>query len=230
MLAVISKTYAAIRSTARAAYKAGDVQLAHQNSGGDRCVAQALPERSEIVRLGYSFGAQIPLASAWTLLISVPTTLSNLALQNAEPLITGKSYIIDRFWVKNTTSTASAGFITPLAQVVIPGTALVADDTAVLRYSLSGAKVASSVSQAVRTKSQLVMNSIITGCLGDQWMHFGSMAQVPTTNLGAVVEVSCYGRYIVPPQGSFNINAQESVSGGVAIAGVEWHEFYLDLG
>jgi hypothetical protein len=62
------------------------------------------------------------------------------------------------------------------------------------------------------------MASTATGCLTDKWNHHASVVQSPTTNIATVIEVLCYGRYIVPPQGSFNINAQESVSGGTAIA------------
>ena len=225
-----SQILGAVRSTARRALSGLAPQAIDVNAGGDMLCAQALPERTELVRMGFSFAAQIPLTSAWTLLITVPTTLANLSLQNGEAINGGKSYIIDRFWIKNTTTTASAGFITPLAQLVVPGTTQVDNDATVLRWSLSGKAATNALDPKPWTRSKLVMNSILTGCLGDQWMHFNSLSQVPTTNLGAVIEVPCYGRYIVPPQGSFNVNAQESVSGGVAIAGIEWHECFLDLG
>lgn len=203
------------------AYGSGDDKPPAINRRGELIFSNGLPERSEIVRMGRSFSAQIPAASAWTLLITIPTTLSNLALQN--PASSGLCYIIDRFWVKAVTSTASAGVITPLAQVVKPGTAMVADDAAVLRTSLSGKVGAAST-------AALVMASTATGCLTDKWMHFESALQSMTTNIAACKEVLCFGRYIIPPGGSFNINAQESVSGGTAIAGVEWHEVALDLG
>ena len=209
------------RKFLRASYGEGDVKTLDMNSRGDLLAAMALPERTEIVRQGASFHAQIPLASAWTLLITVPTTLANLSLQNGEA-VGGKSYVIERFWIKNTTSTASAGVITPLSQLVAPGTALVANDATVLRTSLNGNKKTAS------SLAQLVMASTVTGCLQDKWNHHPSVVQSPTTNIATVVEVLCYGRYIVPPQGSFNINAQESVSGGAAICGVEWHEIQLD--
>lgn len=200
---------------------AGGEQQLTLNNRGDLRINQSLPERSELVRLGNSYAAQMPAASAWTLLITIPTTLSNLALQNGEA-VGGKSYIIDRFWIKAVTSTASAGVITPLANIGTPGTALVADNAAVLRWNLSG-KVGNS-------KSQLVMASTATGALTDKWMHYESALQAMTTNIAACKEVLCYGRYVIPPQGIFNINAQESVSGGTAIAGVEWHEVQIKLG
>jgi hypothetical protein len=204
------------------AFTEGVEDVPAMNSRGEFLMSQALPERAELVRLGHSFSAQMPAASAWTLLITIPTTLANLSLQNGETSVTGnKSYIIDRFWVKAVTSMASACALTPLSQLVLPGTALVANSTSVLTTNLSGS--------AQTTNAQLCMASTATGCLQDKWNHHGSAIINPTTNIAATVEVFCYGRYIVRPGGSFNINAQESVSGGTAICGVEWHEVYLPL-
>lgn len=208
-----------VRGTAPESYGAG-VYKANINRRGDLLTAQGLPERAELVRLGRSFSAQIPAASAWTLLITIPTTLANLSLQNGEAA-GGKSYIIDRFWIKAVTSMASACALTPLSQLVVAGTAQVANDATVLRTNLSGSGLTSA--------AKLVMASTATGCATDKWNHHQSAIIAPTTNIAAAIEVLCYGRYIVPPQGSFNINAQESVSGGTAICGVEWHEVLLDL-
>lgn len=214
---------ARVRKLLVPSYADQDEKILSMNDRGELLVSQALPERAELVRLGSSFSAQMPAASAWTLLITIPTTLANLSLQNGE-LTGGKSYIIDRFWIKNVTSTASAGVITPLSQLVPPGTAQVADDATVLRMSLSGRP-----SPAGKTNAKIVMASTATGCLQDKWNHHASVVQSPTTNIGTVVEVNCYGKYIVPPGASFNINAQESVSGGTAICGVEWHEVQLPV-
>ena len=208
-----------VRRTAANAYGSG-TSLADINPRGDLMAALALPERSELVRLGNSYAAQVPAASAWTALITIPTTLANLSLQNGSSQSSGIYYLIDRFWIKAVTSTASAGVVTPLAQLVAPGTALVADNAAVLRWSLNG-------KTTTGTGAQLVMASTATGCVVDKWMHFSSAIQSMTTNIASCMEVLCYGRYLVPPQGSFNINAQESVSGGTLLAGVEWHEVVL---
>ncbi len=200
-------------------------QNCDQNSGGDLLVSQGLPERTELVRMGNSFSCQIPLTSAFTAVITIPTTLSELALQNGEA-VGGKSYIIERFWLKNTTTTASLGVVCPLSQVVPPGTAQVADDVTVLRMSLSG-----KTGPAARTNAKICMHSILTGCLLDKWNHHTSLEHRATTNIGHVVEVNCLGKYIIPPLGSFNINAQFSVVGAaVAIGGIEWHEVQLDAG
>lgn len=210
---------ATVRQGARRTFTSGGVQSVDMNLGGDTLVAQGLPERAEIVRHGYSFSAQIPAANAFTLLITIPSTLAELSLQNASAT---KSYIIDRFWVKAVTSMASACALTPLSQLVKPGTTLVANNAGVLRSNLSGSTNTDS--------AQICIASTATGCLTDKWNHHQSAIIAPTTNIAATIEVLCYGRYIVPPSGSFNINAQESVSGGTAIVGVEWHEILLDRG
>lgn len=224
MPTVSSQLYGSVRQSSRSNFSSGGNQLLSMNRGGDFLVAQGLPERAEVVRHGYSFSAQMPAASAWTLLITIPTTLANLSLQNGEAS-GNKSYIIDRFWVKAVTSMASACALTPLSQLVPAGTAQVADDTTVLRMSLSG-----KASPAALSLAKIVMASTATGCLTDKWNHHQSAIVAPTTNIATLIEVQCYGRYVVPPQASFNINAQESVSGGTAICGVEWHEVQLDLG
>jgi hypothetical protein len=214
---------ARVRKLVLPAYSDGDEKIPGMNSRGELMFNQALPERAEVVRMGNSFSAQMPAASAWTLLITIPTTLANLSLQNGEPS-GGKSYLIDRFWVKNVTSEASAGELCPLSQLVPAGTAQVANDATVLRVGLSGAPNATG-----RTNSKLVMASTATGCLQDKWNHHASRGQSETTNIATCVEVLCYGRYIVPPGASFNVNAQESVSGGTAICGIEWHEVQIDV-
>jgi|SRR5579859_2464812 len=192
------------------------------NSRGDVLAAQSLPERSELVRLGNSWGAQIKEANAWTALITVPTTLANFSLQNGESA-GGKSYLIDRVWLKAVTSLAAANYLTLLVQVVTAGTALVADSANKTRYSLSG-------KSAYGGKSQIAIASTATGCVQDQWECVGGMSLPTSTTIAAAYDVFVYGRYVIPPQASFNINAQEAVSGGTLICGVEWHEVQLALG
>jgi hypothetical protein len=195
----------------------------YMNPRGDLSVALGLPERTELVRMGKSFSAQIPAASAFTLLITIPTTRAELALQNAAPADSNIVLVIERFWVKAVTSMASAGDLTPLSQVVIPGTTLVADNAAVLRTSLSG-------KPNYDGYGTLCIASTATGCVTDKWNHHQGRSVPQTTNIAAAVEVNCFGKYLIPPGGNFSMNAQESVSGGTAIIGVEWHEALLIRG
>lgn len=202
----------------------GDEQQAVFNSRGDLVNAQSLPERSELVRLGGSWGSQLTAAAAWTALITIPTTLANMSLQNGETVGTGKSYIIDRVWVKSVTSLAAANYLTILCQIVPPGTALVADSASKTTYSLSAKAL------TYDGEARIAVASTATGCLTDRWNHLASVSLPTSTTIAAVVESNVYGRYIIPPGGNFSINAQEAVSGGTLICGVEWHEVKLALG
>ena len=193
------------------------------NPRGDLSVALGLPERTELVRLGQSYSAQIPAASAFTLLITIPPTRAEIALQNSAEVGSDICLVIERFWGKAVTSMASAAALTPLSQVVAPGTTLVADNAAVLRTSLSGKGTYTGV-------GTLCIASTATGCLTDKWNHHASVETSATTNIALCTEVNCFGKYIIPPRGNFSMNAQESVSGGTAIIGIEWHEALLVRG
>lgn len=222
-MSIESEIFADVRRTSPAAYPSGSSKP-QINPRGDTIFAEGLPERTELVRLGGSWSAQIPAASAFNLLITIPTTRAEIALQNSATEATGICLVIERFWVKAVTSMASACALTPLSQVVVPGTTLVADNAAVLRNSLSGKSLTYS---GVGT---LCIASTATGCLTDKWNHHQSAIIAPTTNIAATIEVNCFGKYIIPPGGNFSMNAQESVSGGTAIIGCEWHEAVLIRG
>src|SRR5579859_5437682 len=147
------------------------------NSRGDVLAAQSLPERAELVRLGNSWGAQIKEANAWTALITVPTTLANFALQNGESS-GGKSYIIDRVWLKAVTSLAAANYLTILAQVVKPGTTIVADSANKTLYSLSG-------KSSYGGKAQIAVASSSVGAVTDQWECLGGLSLATSTTIAA---------------------------------------------
>ncbi len=191
----------------------------NMNHRGEISVAQGLPERAELTRLGFSFHSQLLAANKFDTLASVPTTLAELSLQNAS-LTGGKSFIIDRFWFKNIITSTSLMTMTPLSQVVVPGTALIADSALVTKVAMNGG--------AVSTASQMAVHSILTGCLQDKWNHHQSLECRATTNIAHVIDVQCYGRYIIPPGGNFSINLEVSVATAAAgICGIEWHEVQL---
>ena len=97
MPSISSTLYGAVRQGSRRNFSNGGNQQIDISRGGDALVSLGLPERTEVTRLGYSFSTQIPAANAFTLLITIPTTLAELSLQNGEAS-GGKSYIIERFW------------------------------------------------------------------------------------------------------------------------------------
>src|SRR5258707_5529124 len=73
------------------------------SDGGALVVAQELPERAELVKLGKSYGAAIPTGSAFTYVNAWPTTRAELILANAEGT-GGPSYSVDRVWLADITA------------------------------------------------------------------------------------------------------------------------------
>src|SRR5688572_12992762 len=86
------------------------------NSRGESLIANALPSRTELVRLGNSWDMQIPTGSAYTNVADMPTTRAELALYNGEPS-TGLSYVIDQIWFLSLTSVTAAAGVTLIAQL-----------------------------------------------------------------------------------------------------------------
>ncbi len=223
-MGITSQILAAVRQGARAVFNSGGIQTPYINQGGDLIMSPCLPERAELVRLGKSWSVQIKEGSAFTLLITIPSTLAELAIQNTES-VGGASYLIDRIWCKCVTSTAAANYLTLLAQVTPPGTAAIATSANVTVSSLSG-------KAGYAGKAQFGVHSVVTGALADKWSSLGGSGGnlVASTSIAAMVEAYVYGRYLIPPGGVFNLNAQEAVSGGTAILGCDFHECALDLG
>lgn len=194
------------------------------NNRGDLVVAQALPERAELVRLGNSWGAQIPTASAFTFVAAWPTTRAELVLWNGEA-VGGKTYIIDRVWLTNITSQAAAQPYSLLAQVAPSslGIAAPANNTAVLRQSLSGVK-------STYTGNGRYMLANTAFALANLWFPLGPSVMSPmTTNLGASLEAVVYGKYLVPPGAAFCLAGLAGTAAGTAICGIEHHEVQLPV-
>jgi hypothetical protein len=200
-----------------------DEQL-HINPRGDQIVVQGLPERSELIRMGASWGAQIPTASAFTFVAAWPTTRSELSLQNTA-VATGKTLIIERVWLTNITSMAAAQPISLLGQLVpsSPLPAVIADNTAILRQCLSG----------IRTNYNGFGALIMAGtslAVANKWFPLGNaIVPAPTTNLGVSIEANVYGRYLVPPGAAFCTAGLAGTAAGTALIGIEWHEVQLLL-
>lgn len=76
-MSVASTLLARLRTYAADLYSSGDNPVA-ANARGDLMVAQGLPARTEIVRLGDSWATQILTASAFTYVNAWPTTRSEL--------------------------------------------------------------------------------------------------------------------------------------------------------
>jgi hypothetical protein len=211
-----------VRNLAVPTYSEGDLKPLSTNPRGELLAAQGLPERSELVRLGASWGAQIPTGSAFTFVAAWPTTRAELVLCNGEDK-GGKTYIIDRVWLANITSQAAAQPYSLLGQLAPAALAIAAaaDNTAVLRYSLSG-KVKNYAGRACLALANTAF------AVANEWFTLGNAVMAPmTTNLGASLEANVYGKYLVPPGAAFCLAGLAGTAAGTAICGVEWHEAIL---
>lgn len=213
-----------VRGTSRPNYSEGDERLPEINPGGEPLVSQSLPERSELVRLGQSWGAQIPTGSAFTFVAAWPTTRAELVLWNGEPA-GGKTYLIDRVWMANITSQGAAQPYSLLGQVAPAALSIAAptDNAAVLRESLSG-----KVKNYSGNGRLMLANTAFA--LTNLWFTLGQGNVFPmTTNLGGSCEAFVFGRYLVPPGAAFCLAGLAGTAAGTAICGIEWHEAQLNL-
>ena len=218
-MGVALNLFAKIRQAAADTLSGGDGKL-ERNPRGDLLVAQALSPRSELVRLGDSYAVAIATGSAFAPVAAWPTTRAELILWNGEDP-GGKSYVIDSAWVASITSVAAASSITLLGQVVpSKGVAAPTDDTAQIISSLSGR----SSNYGGRAR-RAVANTAF--CIANGWQALGAVAASPSASIGAGAFAECEGRFIIPPGGTFGLNAVFSTAAGTAIAGLSWHEIQL---
>lgn len=210
------------KTPSRASY--GDLadEPSMQTEGGESIVAQGLPERSELVRLGRSFGASIPTGSAFTFVAAWPTTRAELLLFNRDQT---RTYAVDRVWLANITSMAAAQPFSLLAQIVpaslVAAVAAVADNANVLRWNLLGknANFDSGATFALANTAFAIAN---------KWFPLGNAAIAPmTTNLGASIEANVYGKYLIPPGAALALAGLAGTAAGTAVLGLEWHELGL---
>lgn len=193
------------------------------NNRGDLLVAQSLPSKAELVRLGKSWSARIAIASAFTYVAAWPTTRAELVLYNGESA-GGPSYVIDSAWLYGVTSMAAAQHIVMLAQLVPVVATVPTDDTAQLINSLSG-------KAAYSGRAKRAVANTAAGQTTNLWdLISPSNPSAMTTNLGAAIYAELFGKYIVPPGGVFALNAVAGTAAGTAIIGVSWHEAQLTLG
>lgn len=211
-----------VRKLAVPLYSDSQLVVPAVNERGEGLVAQALPERSELVRQGNSWGAQIPTASAFTFVAAWPTTRAELVLCNGEQA-GGKTYIIDRVWLANITSQAAAQPYSLLGQLAPAslGIAAAADNANVLRQNLGG-----KVGKYNGNARLALANTAFA--LANQWFILGDAVLAPmTTNLGGSLEANVFGRYLVPPGAAFCLAGLAGTAAGTAICGVEWHEYQI---
>jgi hypothetical protein len=192
------------------------------NTRGDLSVAAGLPPKSELVRYGNSWMTATPTANAFTYVAAWPTTRAELVLFNNE-VGGGKAYMIDSAFVYGITSMGAAQPLTLIGQMVAPGIAAPANNTALVITSRSGKpNYGGKALKAIANTAFALANA---------WEVLAtSLVPAPTTNLGAAVQVELAGGFIVPPGGAFCLNAVAGTAAGTAIVGVVWHEVQIPLG
>ncbi len=202
--------------------------------GGELLINQTLPERSELVRLGKSWGAAIPTGSAFTPAAAWPTAACNLTMYNGEAP-GGPSYVIDRVWATMITGgmtgpMALLGQIVPVGAVaagLAGATGSFTDASTVLKWQLSGRL------SAYAGNAKFVVSSGNAG-VTNKWFQLGPSSPLVTANAGGVVvglgvEANLFGRIIVPPGAYFNLMNASGQATGTGIAGIDWHEIQLSL-
>lgn len=206
---------------------AGAPQVLTTTPAGHLRVDQVLPERTDMVRLGNSYGCAI--ATGLITVAAMPTTQTNLGIVNTAAQ-GGRSIIIDRVWGFIAVTAAAATQLLLAAQVVpaVPAITIPADVPTILRWSLSGKNatyggIASLVTN-VTTNPTAVAN---------KWAVVGmSSNSSSTANVATGCEAFCYGRYVIAPGAAFCLTTITGTVTGAAGAfcGIEWHEVQLTLG
>src|SRR5512142_2156128 len=202
-------------------------QTPHLNERADFLMAQALPERAELVKMGGSWHASIPTGSVFTTVAGWPTTRAELVMSNGNQA-GGVSFVIDYVWGATIVTETAASFLTLIGQISPAGAvAVAADNAAVLRVSQSGKAAAyggnakfalANTAFAVASKWQVLPNQV--GGLGPGAVSIGqySTAQVN-------------GLLVVQPQATLCLNVVVGTAvASAAMLGVVWHEVQLALG
>lgn len=185
-----------------------DEQL-HLNPRGDQIVVQGLPELTELIRLGDSW--QLTSTTGQAALTVLPTTTSGLSLNNLEPA-NGKCYAIDSFGSIEEVIDATQTDVTALfAMLNKRGSAQASAGTLETGYTSLSGRAGYGGSASTRRGATVV---------NDNWFAHGTPgAQMAPVAAGAnwkVNEAQVRGLYLVPPQGTFSIQAVKAAAAAAA--------------
>lgn len=208
-----AKTRIAVALQALSEQFSMDMQV---NARGELLVVQAMPERSELVRMGNSYQGQ--MSSHIAPLAAVPTGTAALTLYNGE-VAGGKSYLIEAIYawcdtsIAATTVLALFGMLNSTKQSNVQTGALVPK-------SLSG-------KPAYGGKGTLTASATVTN---EGWLPIAtSSPSSGTTTVGLSVYAPCEGLFIVPPGGAFSMHALAEAAAGDFFGGIVWHEVQIPL-
>lgn len=198
-----------------------DEQL-HLNPRGDQIVVQGLPELTELVRLGDSW--QLASTTGQAALTALPTTTAGLTIKNNEAA-TGKCFAVDSFGSWEAVVDATQTDVTALFAMLNGRT-----DTA----PSSGTAETGSKSLSGRVPGQSTVTALRGATVTNNgWFPHSTVgAQVAPAAAGAnwkVNEALVRGLYLIPPGGSFSIQAVKAAAAAAAqqFFFVRWHEVQL---
>jgi len=223
MSQVTSDAYGTVRANADISNLGQGASVIMQgNNRGDQLVALALPQRTEIARLGQLWTCRMATGSAFTYVAAWPTTRAELVLYNGEAA-GGKSYVIEKAWMYGITSMAAAQPLTLIGQIVPVAGTVPTNDTAQLISSHNG-------KPTYTGRGKVAVANTTAGQTTNLWDVLASANMPMTTNLGAAVVADLWGQYIIPPGGVFALAGIAGTAAGTATIGLTWAEVQLALG
>lgn len=196
-----------------------DTEQFHMNSSGEQLIAQGLPTKAEIVRLGDSWQV---LSAAATGLAVVPTTAGLLTLWNGEPG-NGKFYAIDSITATKIIIDVTTNDIATIwAQIIRPPMATPTDAALTIR-SLNGKYSYGGRARTVATGTTIA----------NRWEPIGQIANQAAVVGGsawAQADIDVLGRLIVPPGGAISLTASEvTATASTFRFCIRWHEVLAPL-
>lgn len=185
-----------------------DEQL-HLNNRGDQIIAQGLPELTELVRLGDSW--QINSTTGQAALTALPTTTAGFSITNNEPS-NGKCYAIDSFGSAEEVVDATQTDVTALFAMINKRTSTAPTGGTAETTWISLCGRPNYAGAAAAKRGATVVN--------DGWTPHGTPgAQMAAAAAGAnwkVNEALVRGLYLVPPGGSFSVQAVKAAAAAAA--------------
>lgn len=216
----LHKLVARVRGTDAGNYAENrDTEQFHMDTMGNQEIAEGLPARTEIVRLGDSWQT---MGAASTGLTAVPTTAGLLTLWNGEPG-NGKFYAIDSIAAQKVIVDVTTDDIATIwAQIIRPPMAAPTDAALAIR-SLSGKYTYGGRARTVATGTTIA----------NRWDAIGEIPNVSAAIAGgpwAAMDKDVLGKYIIPPGGAISVTASEvTATASTFRFTIRWHEVLAPL-
>lgn len=196
-----------------------DEQL-HINGRGEQLIAEGVPPLVEVVRQGNSW--QVANVTGQAALTALPTTVAGLTLWNGESGPQAKCYVIEAFGSWEAVVDATQTDVTAIFAMLGKPPVTAPTDAALAIRSFIG--------RSYGGRARTVAGGTV---VNDGWFpHSTEGAQMAAAAAGAnwkVNECRCRGLYIIPPGGSFNVQAVKAAAAAAAqqFFFIRYHEMML---